>query len=489
MQLCRSGRRLPQGRRPRQRAVGPQARRVPARAAGLVLLVWLAAVAARADSVVLKIRAVNPSAAERQKVEVRAQLPTPAKPENVLRSGDLEVTYDVATRTYSVHKLVDLAPKEVRTFEIELQDVWVVPLDTLDELAQHAQVLAAALKGFDQGATARRLHAAIEEGLRAVRERQEASSVTRVKPLDHIRAYESNLEALAQARKDLGVLENLAVGAGIDPEKILGSPRMVPAAESSVTSTNSGAPLVIRIQVSNPSLTVRKPTPLKRELPMEVQPGDVLDTGGLKLGYDAGRKVTYVYLDDLVLGPQEKRGFEVRVRNPWVLGSARQNALEARTKNLLALASLTRAYKSVEDEANAIQRELAEIRKQQGPAVPGDEYVAFHRQQAARLDGLQSRVVRLEELFQPRQQPQPPFVASVLNVRAPSPRTTWIIIYIILGFLGVLSLLFFLRWYGRSRAEKIMASAEAPRGGDGAKPAPLATGEAGKPGAGPAAPV
>jgi hypothetical protein len=40
-------------------------------------------------------------------------------------------------------------------------------------------------------------------------------------------------------------------------------------------------------------------------------------------------------------------------------------------------------------------------------------------------------------------------------IKPPSRKTTWIIIYIILGFLGIMSLLFFLRWFGRSKMEQM----------------------------------
>jgi cytoskeletal protein RodZ len=39
------------------------------------------------------------------------------------------------------------------------------------------------------------------------------------------------------------------------------------------------------------------------------------------------------------------------------------------------------------------------------------------------------------------------------KVKAPSPKTTWLLIYVILGFLAVLSVLFFLRWYHRTGNE------------------------------------
>jgi len=36
------------------------------------------------------------------------------------------------------------------------------------------------------------------------------------------------------------------------------------------------------------------------------------------------------------------------------------------------------------------------------------------------------------------------------KIPAPDKRTTWLVIYAILGFLALISLLFFLRWFARS---------------------------------------
>jgi hypothetical protein len=409
-----------------------------------------------AASVLLKIRAINPSQTERQKVEVKAYLPKPATPDDVIRRGDLEISYDHPTQSYYVHGETELDPGENRTYEVELQDIWLLREETLDTLGAHAQSLADAVRGTEQGAPAARVRETVEAALRTVRERQKAYDVTLARPADHIRAYESNLETLTQVRKDIGLLENLALEAGRDPEKIMGIPRVVPVRPDAGSESAEGVTnlVLFRVRVTNPSLTTRRTVPVKRDLPREIRPLDVADAGGMQVGFDAGRGVTYVYLEGVELGPQESRLFDIRVRDRWAATRLRVTALRTQTTNLLTLAERTAAYKSIEDEARAVLAELTDIQGQESPPAPGDEYVAFHRRMAARLDEAQTRVVRLEELFQPRQKPQNIFGAPILNVRPPSSRTTWIIIYIILGFLLVVSLLFFLRWYGKSRAER-----------------------------------
>ena len=68
----------------------------------------------------------------------------------------------------------------------------------------------------------------VEEALKAVTERQRAFAVGTVKPIDHIRAHETNLQSLDQIRKDIGTLENLAIAAGKDPGRILGASQLPP---------------------------------------------------------------------------------------------------------------------------------------------------------------------------------------------------------------------------------------------------------------------
>lgn len=445
---------------------------------GLVFLLLGDLRTARAETLVLKVRAINPSAVERQKVEVKAYLPKPARAEDVVNAGELEVAYDVHQDAYYVHKEVELDPKQVKTFEVILRDVWVIAEEELSTAGAHAVALATALRGTEERDSAEQLRAAIEANLKALRERQEANRVSVAKPLEHIRAYETNLEVLERVRKDLALLENLAIAVGKDPEKILGAPALAPPAERANLPRGTNV-LLLRIQVRNPSLTTRKTVPVRRELPAEIKPADVVDAGGLQVGFDAGRGVCYVYLDDVELDPQGMREFEVRLRNPWAANRARVAELRARTTNLLGVARTTEAFKSVSDLAQEVLRGLDKIERQPVPGVLNEEYVAFFRAQAQDLNQLESQMLRLEELFQPREKPLR-IEAPILDIQRPSRRTTWGIIYLVLIFLAVISLLFFLRWYGRSKAERLERvagpSVQTPGGPAGGGGAPSGSG-------------
>lgn len=421
--------------------------------AGFIVLMlagmpWIVA----AGTLTLKVRAINPSPTDKQPVEVKAFLPKPAGPDTVVSSGELKIDYDVTAQAYYVHQKVELAPGTNRTFEVVLNDIWVVPDETLRELGAHARALREATKGTEQAETARNVADVVDEALKAVEERQRAYAVGTAKPVDHISAYESNQQALEQVRKDIGALENLVIAAGKDPGRILGAARVSPP-DMADLGRSTDRVVVLHIKVTNPSLTEQKSPSLHQELPAEVKPTDIVDAGGLQVGFDAGRGVSYVYAEAVKLAPTNSYEFEVKVRNPWFSDGEYLNRLRERAATLAKVARDSQSYTSVVADAERLVTALDAMATNVPPATLNEDYVAFARQRIKRLRECDAGLMRLDELFQPRQRPQPEFGAPMLNVKPPSRESTWRIIYIILGFLGVFSALFFLRWYGRGKAE------------------------------------
>ena len=107
--------------------------------------------------------------------------------------------------------------------------------------------------------------------------------------------------------------------------------------------------------------------------------------------------------------------------------------------------------KSVENSLERIIGQLTDISKESGPKSLDQHYVAFFRDQAKRLDGLENQINRIKSALRPRSK------ATKMGFKAkpPSMKSTWLIIYIILGFLALFSILFFLRWYGKSKSEEL----------------------------------
>ncbi|MEI6564571.1 MAG: hypothetical protein WCO42_09740 [bacterium] len=419
--------------------------------AGLVLLSWGQAHGA---VITLKIRVINPSKTENQKATVNSALPGQVKPEDVVNAGGLDVVYDVDTKSYAVKKEVELKPSESRIFEVVIKDIWTIPEADIQTLKTHAGKLAEALKSSNKEESAGRLKDLIDTGVKTVLARQAAYEVGAVKPLEHIRAYEANSEAVTRIRTDVGILENLVIASGKDPEVILGAPKIPPRLDRDMNDATN-AVIVLHIKISNSSLTEKRKVPLKHDFPAEVRPTDILDAGGLQIGVDSTKNLCYAYLlEDIELEPQGTKVFDVKIRDPWATGGGKLPKLEARVKEILNITREMDSYKAVIAQAQVILKDLDEVKARKSPEGVNDQYVAFARRQATDIHEIETRIQRLEELFQPSEKPMKGGV-PMMDVPRPDKRTTWVIIYIILGFLGVFSLLFYLRWYGKGKAEKV----------------------------------
>jgi len=97
--------------------------------------------------------------------------------------------------------------------------------------------------------------------------------------------------------------------------------------------------------------------------------------------------------------------------------------------------------------------QLDEIGAHRGPEELNETYVAFYRQQRDRVDVIDQTLARIRSAMSPGTMRS----RKGFSPKPPSMKTTWLIIYIVLGFLAVVSLLFFFRWFGRSKAERIEA--------------------------------
>lgn len=426
-----------------------------------VLLAWPAV----AQTVVLRLRAVNPSTTTSQTVTVSSVLPKPAQPSDVMDAGGFEINYDVHNGYYAIRQTVELAPREVRTFRLELRDLWVISEEDLAALETHVARLRDLLKDTRQKATADDLAELVLRQIGAVRDRQNSAKLPEGRVVDHLRAWETNREILQHVRKDLGVMENLVFGAGKDPGALEGSARAQPeAGPVEFTAGEVTNELTLKIRMTNPTdrpLTL----PIRQELPTEIGPADVLDADGLAAGFDANRQVTFVYGTGIELGPRQERVFEVRIRDRWRQDPNRVDRLTGRATNLLSMARTFKEYASITSLAQGMVAELEALRTGGTPTTVNAEYVAQARERERRMQTVESKILRLEELFRPQEIQRRLPAASMLDVPRPSTRTTWIIIYIILGFLGIFSLLFFLRWYGKSRAETGQAGGEPPASG------------------------
>ncbi|MBT3296787.1 MAG: hypothetical protein HN383_16070 [Verrucomicrobia bacterium] len=417
---------------------------------GRLVLSWLAVTLAlvtlgRADKVVLRIRAANPINTV-QTVSIKSTLPARVSTNDVVSLGGLELGYDIKSDRYYVFGEMELGAKEIRTFDVELADVWEVELADVSTFEAHARQLVAKLAGSDYAASADGLLAEIETNLASVVALQGESGIgPGVKPMQHIRAYEANLEVLKRIKTDLGYLENLVLGTGQDIGNLIGDVKEAPlptGAEIKISGDYKVALLKITVQNTSPKETRR--VSIEKNLPEEIKLSDVLDAGGLEVGTRPETEICYVYKQNVEIPPGETQVFDVSMRDKWNLSELRIPDLRKRADALLGRVGTGESFDAVEKGLQALIGDLDAVEAAQGPTLFNDRYVAFYRRQGDSLDRIEQRILRVESALRPRNKN----TQYGFKAKPPSMKTTWLIIYVILGFLALMSLLFFLRWYG-----------------------------------------
>ncbi len=400
---------------------------------------------AYADKVVLRIRAANPINTA-QTVQIKANLPPRVSTNAVTVPPGLELGYDIKSDRYYVFGEMELGAKEIREFDVAIRDIWVVNMGELESFREHASQLVEKLAGTDSQENAVGLLAEIDKALEAVSALQAESGIgPGVKPMQHIRAYEANLETLKRIKTDLGYLENLVLATGQDIGDLMGDVKEAPLPDAGDVVLNGEYNVcVLKITVRNTSPKETRTVPVEKNLPEEIRISDVLDAGELDVATRPDTELCYVFKNRVEIPPGETRVFEVRMRDKWNLGGLRIPALRERAEALLSRIGADGSFDAVEAGIRELLDELEAVESQEGPADFSDRYVAFYRRQNDQLDRIEQRILRVESALRPQTNSQ----KYGFKAKPPSMKTTWLIIYVILGFLAVMSLLFFLRWYG-----------------------------------------
>lgn len=422
-----------------------------------------------AAQLILRIKAVNPIE-KSQPVKIRTNLPQGVKPEDVIDLDGLEIGYDVQNNVYYAHKEVPLGPKGVESFDITIKDIWIISDQQLNALGAQARTLVAMLAASESYNSANALRQQVEAGILKIREHQAANVIKPgVAAIQHIAAYEANLKSLGRVKRDIGHIENLVLATGQDPGRLIGDDRSALRIRRDIELPESDyGTAIIQVSVQNTSPSETRPIDVKRYLPSEISPEDILDPGGLNVATDPESGLSYVYIDDISLEPGQEQVFDVKIRDKWNINMPRIGALRNNASNLLSRINEKEAFASIETSLSGMMSELDRIGKEKGPAELSPEYVAFYREQAKRLDEVEVKINRVRAALKPIEKTK----KYGFKIEPPSMKTTWVVIWIILVFLAFLSLLFFLRWYGKTREEQmwtaVMKPGESKDGAEGA---------------------
>ncbi len=238
------------------------------------------------------------------------------------------------------------------------------------------------------------------------------------------------------------------------------------------TSLQSGS-VKFRIMAINPSKTKVQKVQVKKYLPEEVKPKDVMDLGGLELEYDSEKAIYYVYKNDMELQPNQVSVFEVEVEDIWMIPDAQIAELKKQTDEVLAIFANTDSYAKAKEVTDTIYPVIEEMPKAQADdAVSREQHIGIYRQNIQNIKRIKDKLAELVKMLAPEQgKPTPDILErSKLKINLPAKSTTWLIILVVMVFLGLFAGIFFFVWQGQIRSSQDLIKDAAKSSFPGQKP-------------------
>jgi hypothetical protein len=214
-------------------------------------------------------------------------------------------------------------------------------------------------------------------------------------------------------------------------------------------------PMTLRVVAVNPSTEKSRTVPVRIELPQEIRPSDILEHGDLEVEYDSEKSLYYVFKPDVALSPKQTRVFQVVVRDVWFIPDSQLHSLKAHTDILMSRLAQSEYREAATELGNSILLRLAEIETvQNDDTVSRKQRIGNYRRHLQTLEAVKEDLARLEKLLSfTGGIPVPEMLEdSPLKSDAPSTTTTWLVIFLVVIFMGLLAGQFFFTWQRRVKA-------------------------------------
>lgn len=211
-------------------------------------------------------------------------------------------------------------------------------------------------------------------------------------------------------------------------------------------------PVTMKVVAVNPSSEKTRMVPVRIDLPSEIKPADIIDHGELEVDFDTERSLWYVHKDDVQLTPKQTKVFEIVVRDVWFIPDPELDGLKGHTKLLLSRLENSEYYPFAQQLGGSIIERLEGIEQMQGDESIGrKQRIGAYRTNTETLKVVKEDLTRMEKLLSFTGGPPIPEMMeeSPLKSDAPSTTTTWLVIFLVVLFMGLLAGQFFFTWQRR----------------------------------------
>jgi hypothetical protein len=209
----------------------------------------------------------------------------------------------------------------------------------------------------------------------------------------------------------------------------------------------------MRIVIVNPSPTKTQEKEIKSYLPKEITLKDVKDNGGLEIEFDDAQSLLYVY-KKIELAPSEMKSFELVLDDVWLVADQKLTDLRKRTDRIMEKLKDSSYFEQASLIAKTVYGRLDTITLSQAdPNISRQQHIAYYRDNLKIIEAIIEDLDRLEKILVTTG--GPPNVELMentdVNLKSPTTKTTWIVIFIILIFITILAAAFYFTWQGQAR--------------------------------------
>ena len=211
----------------------------------------------------------------------------------------------------------------------------------------------------------------------------------------------------------------------------------------------SAGTVKMRVVIVNPSTTKTQKKSIKKYLPKEIILKNILDNGGLDVDYDQDQGVFYAAKNDIELAPSETKTFELVMEDVWSLPTDKTEQVRNTTNAVMERLKSTAYFDQADLIAKSILARLEDIEKSQNdPSIPKQQRIANFRDNVKVMQQIKDDLDKLQKILVTAG--GPPNVELIeksdINLKSPSSKTTWVVIFIVLIFVGILSGTFYFTW-------------------------------------------
>ncbi len=219
-------------------------------------------------------------------------------------------------------------------------------------------------------------------------------------------------------------------------------------------SSLGAATIKMRVVVVNPSETKTQTKSIKNYLPKEVTMKDIKDPGELEVEYDEAQGMFYAFKNDIQLAPGETKSYELVMDDIFMVSEDTLKQIRGRTDHLMGQFKGKPYFDQADAIAKSIYSRLDNISKTQNDNVVNrQQHIAFYRDNISALSAIKDDLEKLEKLVSKvGGAPDLDVIEkSDVNLKSPTIKTTWIVIFTILIFIGILAAAFYFTWQGQAR--------------------------------------